>query len=502
MESARRWPRTCAFALVLAVSCSPTAPVRSLDNLPRATAVTAPARMILASGARQIATVGTTLPAQLVVQAVDAQGLGVAGVTVTWSAPDGWIEPVSTTDPGGFAAAWAGLPVLAGPSIFSAASGSLAGSPIVFDETGTPDVPFALGFADPPLTAVAATILSPAVRVIANDRFGNSTTTLSGPVQVGILANPGGATLTGTLTASATAGSASFADLSLNRASAGYTFFARAAGLSDGASTPFDVIPARGGARPSSGCGATGFVRGLSANTIVANGKTRAYLLAVPDSYNAAVPLALTFVWHARCDTGAGVRGVDLETPAAGASIFVYPDGLYLPAYDCTGWDLSNGGDDVRLFDALVQAIEARYCVDQARRSSTGFSFGGGFSNALACFRGAALRAVAPVGTGRAWLDELLPPHSSVCGGPIATWLATGSDDPYYSGAVDSRDQRLAQNHCGATSTPVPPSPWCASYNGCTAGAPLVWCVHSGLGGHVWPPFASSAVWQFLDGLP
>ena|GEM_PF-1516462 len=503
MESDRRCLKGCAWALLLAASCSPTAPAGSFDRASRSTAVSAPARMILASGAHQTATVVSALPAPLVVQVLDAQGLGVAGVTVTWTPPDdGWVEPSSTTDPGGFATAFAALPPLVGPSVFSAASGSLAGSPVAFEETGTPDAPFALAFADRPLTAVAATLLSPAVRVIANDQFGNPTAALSGPVQVGLLANPGAGTLTGTLTATASAGSASFADLVVDRPSAGYTLFARATGLTDGASPAFDVIPPRGGGRPSSGCGASGFVRGLSSNTIVVNGRTRAYLLAVPNSYNPAVPLALTFVWHARCDTGANMRGVDLETPAAGASIFVYPDGLYLPAYDCTGWDLSDGGDDVLLFDALLQAIEARYCIDQARRSSTGFSFGAGFSNALGCFRGAALRAIAPVGTGRGWLDELLPPHSSVCGGPIATWLAIGSDDGYYSGAVDSRDQRLAQNHCGATTTPVPPPPWCASYNGCAAGAPVVWCVHAGLGGHVWPPFASSAVWQFLDSLP
>src|SRR5258708_5968833 len=163
--------------------------------------------MILASGARQTATVASALPAPLVVQVLDAQGLGVAGVTVTWTAPDGgWVYPDSTTDPGGFATAVAVLPSLAGPSVFSAASGSLAGSPVAFEETGTPDAPFALAFADPPLSAAAATRLSPAVRVIANDRFGNPTAPFSGPVQVGLLANPGAGRLTGTLTVTASAG--------------------------------------------------------------------------------------------------------------------------------------------------------------------------------------------------------------------------------------------------------------------------------------------------------
>jgi hypothetical protein len=81
--------------------------------------------------------------------------------------------------------------------------------------------------------------------------------------------------------------------------------------------------------------------------------------------------------------------------------------------------------------------------------------------------------------------------------------LSSGArHDPYYPGAVETRDQRLVQNRCGVTWTPVAPSPWCVSYDGCAVGAPLIWCQHVGLGGHVWPPFASSAVWQFFDSLP
>ena len=42
-----------------------------------------------------------------------------------------------------------------------------------------------------------------------------------------------------------------------------------------------------------------------------------------------------------------------------------------------SGWDLTSGGIDVALFDALLADISDRYCVDAARIFSTGHSFGG-----------------------------------------------------------------------------------------------------------------------------
>src|SRR5207247_2489861 len=63
----------------------------------------------------------------------------------------------------------------------------------------------------------------------------------NGSVTVALGANSSGATLSGTTTATAVAGVATFGDLSLNRAGTGYTLTAAATGVASGTSAAFDV---------------------------------------------------------------------------------------------------------------------------------------------------------------------------------------------------------------------------------------------------------------------
>src|SRR5207247_9345195 len=63
----------------------------------------------------------------------------------------------------------------------------------------------------------------------------------NGSVTVAVGANASGAALSGTTTAAAVAGVATFGDLSLNRAGTGYTLTAAATGVASGTSAAFDV---------------------------------------------------------------------------------------------------------------------------------------------------------------------------------------------------------------------------------------------------------------------
>jgi poly(3-hydroxybutyrate) depolymerase len=227
--------------------------------------------------------------------------------------------------------------------------------------------------------------------------------------------------------------------------------------------------------------------------SIVVGSDTRSYVLSVPASYDAEVALPLVFAWHGRGGDGALAKlYFGVEEQAAGQAIFVYPDGLEVMGGG-SGWDLTSGGIDVALFDAVLTDISERYCVDATRIFSTGHSFGGYFSNSLGCARGDVLRAIAPVAGGG--------PFGGGCTGAVAAWITHGTNDPtvVLTQGEGSRDHWLSANSCDVTSAPVTPSP-CEAYSGCQAGADLHWCEHPG--GHEWPSFAAAAIWGFFSSMP
>ncbi len=95
----------------------------------------------------------------------------------------------------------------------------------------------------PTNTAAGATINggSGGVQVTAKDALGNTVTTFTGTVTVAIGTNPGGGTLSGSATAVASLGVATFSTLSINRPGVGYTLTASATGATGGTSAPFDI---------------------------------------------------------------------------------------------------------------------------------------------------------------------------------------------------------------------------------------------------------------------
>jgi hypothetical protein len=87
--------------------------------------------------------------------------------------------------------------------------------------------------------------IGPAVRVAVVDRFGNVVTSdSSDTVTLSLGNNPGGGTLSGTVTMTVVNGVATFSDLSIDAAGSGYTLHASAGGsLADADSDPFNVTP-------------------------------------------------------------------------------------------------------------------------------------------------------------------------------------------------------------------------------------------------------------------
>lgn len=256
------------------------------------------------------------------------------------------------------------------------------------------------------------------------------------------------------------------------------------------------------------GCGLVGAPTGvLMDQTITIAGQARTYVISVPATYNPSTPLALVFGWHGHGGTGNVARQqFSIEPAAAGGAIFVYPDGR--GASGNTDWDRSATSRDVELFDALVDYLTSNYCVDRNRIFSTGMSAGAFFTNALGCYRGNVLRAIAPVAGG--------PPSSSdgspvACAGHVGAWMAHASNDDtvdFTTYGIATRDFWAARNGCQATLAPLDAGPsGCVESQGCQPDLPVVFCVYTE--SHTWPSMANCldggvcfdagpAVWAFF----
>ncbi len=92
-----------------------------------------------------------------------------------------------------------------------------------------------------PTTTTGGATLAPALKVEARDGNGNLVATYSGTITVALGTNPSGATLSGTKSAAAASGVATFADLSVDKVGAGYTLTATASGLTGATSTAFTI---------------------------------------------------------------------------------------------------------------------------------------------------------------------------------------------------------------------------------------------------------------------
>ncbi|MDH3495501.1 MAG: hypothetical protein OER21_01945 [Gemmatimonadota bacterium] len=210
-----------------------------------ATAVVVRATTVaIISGSGQTDTVEATLPQPIVVEARDAAGAPVPNDTVDFVALDGGSLAPSraVTDAVGRASAvWTLGPVASVQS--GQARLPFSGSVAAFQATATPGAPVQLQFATQPGNTTERTPIAPAPTVVPYDRLGNQVLSFVGTMSAAIGANPSGGTLSGTITVNASAGFATFSDLSIDAAGSGYTLVATSTGLSPATSTPFNILP-------------------------------------------------------------------------------------------------------------------------------------------------------------------------------------------------------------------------------------------------------------------
>jgi hypothetical protein len=185
----------------------------------------APTTIAAVSGADQTGRVGEPLAASLVARVTDDAGNAVKDAPVTWTTTTGTLGSGATTsDAQGLASNSLVAGRTIGPASITASIPN--GRSTSFVVAVIAGIPTKIAFKTMPANTAAATAIAPAVQVVLQDIGDNVSAASIAPVTLAIGANPGGAKLTGTLTRNAVGGIATFDDLKLDKAGAGYTLTA------------------------------------------------------------------------------------------------------------------------------------------------------------------------------------------------------------------------------------------------------------------------------------
>ena len=114
------------------------------------------------------------------------------------------------------------------------------------DDSSVGPAALQLVFTVQPSGVISGQAISPAVQVSVEDPSGHVITSDDSPITLELKSGSAGATLSGTTTAAANNGVATFGDLKINQPGADYTLSASAPGSATGTSSAFEVTPAPG----------------------------------------------------------------------------------------------------------------------------------------------------------------------------------------------------------------------------------------------------------------
>ncbi|HEY0225095.1 MAG TPA: PHB depolymerase family esterase [Mycobacterium sp.] len=252
----------------------------------------------------------------------------------------------------------------------------------------------------------------------------------------------------------------------------------------------------------------TGFITGISVHRINAGGHDRNYRLYTPAGMPASAPLVV--MMHGYSSSAAQVEsnyGWD-ELADSGKFVVAYPDGLSRAwnanGQGCCGRPAREGINDVAFITAAVADIAKNVGIDPARVYATGMSNGGDMSYTLACSTDI-FAAIGPVAG-----SQLSPCRSPR---PASVMHIHGTADrlvPYGGGLGfgDVNTPPVSQvnafwrsiDQCAAPAV-VTEGLLTTSTAACADSRSVV-LTSIEQGGHVWPSFATQALWAFFAAHP
>jgi polyhydroxybutyrate depolymerase len=209
----------------------------------------------------------------------------------------------------------------------------------------------------------------------------------------------------------------------------------------------------------------------------------------------AVSPAPVLIVWHAW-----GGRESSLELrldpdrywPEA---VLIAPEGLprVLPEAGPRrrpGWQFIQGeyGDrDIAFFDALLEDVSERFCIDRDRVTLSGYSNGGAFANLLGCLRAGQIAGIAPISSAG-------PPEGLACTGSVPVMIQHGRDDDVVplSAGITSFARWSLNNFCEAPPGDLPRG--CTEAVGCAVSTRFCLTLFS----HGWPYGTSERIVEFL----
>jgi polyhydroxybutyrate depolymerase len=246
------------------------------------------------------------------------------------------------------------------------------------------------------------------------------------------------------------------------------------------------------------GCGARSAASGTQ--TVTFAGRSRRFIVDLPQGYAPATPYRLILAFHGRTGTAEKVRSYfDLEGLGVRPAIIVYPQALP------RGWGntLTGPAGDFRFVDALLARIEASYCIDRTQVFAVGHSMGGSFVNSLACGHPAAFRGFGTVAGGIGSVRT--------CGGPVAAIMLHSPDDRAvaFSQARQELDKQLRQNGFTGAGEDARTGFACRRWGNAQEPFPVAFCrlpsTRNGSGRpytHGWPEGTAATIIGFFDTLP
>lgn len=226
-------------------------------------------------------------------------------------------------------------------------------------------------------------------------------------------------------------------------------------------------------------------------------GLQRVFHVHVPPSYTPSVLTPLVLDFHGYSGDAAQEEILSQMNPHADAEGFlsVHAEGTGVPqswnAGACCGEAASSDVDDVGFVGAMLDALEAKLCIDPKRVFATGMSNGGFLSQRLGCELSDRIAAIAPV-AGVLGVSTCQP------GRPVPIIEFHGTADPLvpylgnpligYPSVPATFSGWAARDGCtgSPTQTYDVMDSSCATYEQCSAGAEVTLCTVQS-GGHTWP---------------